>query len=214
LGANGSSLNVNAGYVVNDGNSGGNYTVTLNSATGTITPAALTIRADDKSRDHGTANPPFTATYIGLQAGDAPSSLSGLLAFTTPATITAPPGTYAITPLGQSSSDYAITYVNGILAVAPVLPPLRVFGPLIQAANFNIADPKALAYGTGGTIAAAGTTADLLNGLPATAAGPAEVEDGDLRVEKAVDSDPGTEPIRRACFTPEPLTAVNCFKKY
>ena len=41
LGSNGSTLAVNAGYVVNDGNGGANYTVTTNTAFGTITPAAL-----------------------------------------------------------------------------------------------------------------------------------------------------------------------------
>jgi filamentous hemagglutinin family protein len=37
LGSAGSTLQVNTGYVVNDGNNGGNYTVTTNSATGSIT---------------------------------------------------------------------------------------------------------------------------------------------------------------------------------
>ena len=42
LGANGSTLEV-TGYTVNDGNGGDNYTVTLHTATGTITAAALDI---------------------------------------------------------------------------------------------------------------------------------------------------------------------------
>ena len=37
LGINGSTLVVNTGYSVNDGNNGNNYTVNLNNATGTIT---------------------------------------------------------------------------------------------------------------------------------------------------------------------------------
>ncbi len=36
LGVNGSTLQVNAGYLVNDGNSGNDYTVTLQTAKGTI----------------------------------------------------------------------------------------------------------------------------------------------------------------------------------
>jgi len=108
---------VNGGYVVNDGNTGANYTVTLNSATGTITPAALGVTADDKSKLQGTVNPPFTATYGGFQGGDTPASLTGTLSFSTTATIPSPVGSYPITPFGQSSTNYAITYVDGNLAV-------------------------------------------------------------------------------------------------
>ena len=43
--------------------------------------------------------------------------LAGTLAFNTPATIAAPPGAYTITPFGQTSGNYAITYVNGTLTV-------------------------------------------------------------------------------------------------
>ena len=45
LGTNGSTLNVDAGYTLNDGNGGNNYTVTQNSALGTITPRAVTVAA-------------------------------------------------------------------------------------------------------------------------------------------------------------------------
>ena len=49
LGADGSTLAV-TGYTVNDGNGGNDYTVTLVTATGTITPAALTITATSDSK--------------------------------------------------------------------------------------------------------------------------------------------------------------------
>ncbi len=42
-GIGGSVLNVNSGYVLNDGNGGANYDVTLVPASGTITPATLSI---------------------------------------------------------------------------------------------------------------------------------------------------------------------------
>ena len=45
LGSNLSTLEVAAGYTVNDGNSGNNYTVTTNTAAGTITGRGLTGRA-------------------------------------------------------------------------------------------------------------------------------------------------------------------------
>jgi len=107
-----------SGLVVNDGNSGNNYAISyVPNATGVIAAAALTVTADDKNRPQGTLNPPFTATYGGFQAGETPAVLAGTLAFNTPATIAAPPGAYTITPFGQTSGNYAITYVNGTLTV-------------------------------------------------------------------------------------------------
>ncbi len=70
LGLNGSTLNVD-GYTINDGNSGHNYAVTLVSAKGTITPAALTIAAvtDTKVYD-GTTTADSNPTVSGLKTSD------------------------------------------------------------------------------------------------------------------------------------------------
>ena len=124
LGANGSTLQVNAGYVVSDGNGGANYTVTTNTAPGTITPASLVITANDKSRPFGAPNPPFTASYAGFVAGETAAVLDGTLSFLTAATTSSAPGGYSITPFGQTSGNYAIAYVDGTLTVvgAPVRP--------------------------------------------------------------------------------------------
>ena len=77
LGVNGSTLNVNSGYVVNDGNGGHNYAVTLNSAAGTITPKALALNAvtDTKVYDGGTSSTGAVGTS-GLVGGDTVSPLS------------------------------------------------------------------------------------------------------------------------------------------
>lgn len=117
LGVNASMLNVDAGYVVNDGNAGANYTVTLNAASGTITPAPLSFTADDASRPQGAPNPPFTATYSGFQGGETPAVLTGTLSFSTPAMTSSPAGSYLITPFGQTSTNYAMTYIDGTLTV-------------------------------------------------------------------------------------------------
>jgi len=71
------TLNVNAGYVVDDGNNGGNYTVNLVSAFGTITPAQLTLSAvtDSKVYD-GTTSDGLTPTESGLVGGDTIADLS------------------------------------------------------------------------------------------------------------------------------------------
>jgi hypothetical protein len=87
-----------------------------------ITPAALSIIADDKTRLEAVPNPPFSASYAGFQFGETPAVLTETLVFTTPAVITSPPGAYTITPSGQSSTNYAITYVNGTLTVGQQSP--------------------------------------------------------------------------------------------
>src|SRR5207249_3525320 len=51
LGAGGSTLVVTA-YTVNDGNSGNNYSVSLHTASGTISPATLDISASPDSRTY------------------------------------------------------------------------------------------------------------------------------------------------------------------
>ncbi len=59
------------GYTLNDGNSGGNYTVTTQAASGTIDKAALTIAAgsDNKTYDAGTTST-GTVTVTGLLGSD------------------------------------------------------------------------------------------------------------------------------------------------
>jgi hypothetical protein len=75
LGANQSTLAVNSGYMLSDGNAGGNYAVTLNTATGTITPASLTVTgltASNKVYDGATTATLNLATpgFAGMIAGD------------------------------------------------------------------------------------------------------------------------------------------------
>jgi autotransporter-associated beta strand protein len=83
-----------------------------------IMPRPLTIAADNKSMRSGDLLPPFTATYAGFAFLDNSASLTGALAFTTPATIGSPVGAYVITPSGQASGNYTISYVNGTLSVS------------------------------------------------------------------------------------------------
>ncbi|SNS85152.1 filamentous hemagglutinin family N-terminal domain-containing protein, partial [Noviherbaspirillum humi] len=104
----------------------GNYVFasTNASATADITPAPLTIAADDKSKVYGDANPTLTATYAGLVGADTAAALTGTLNLATSATAASNAGTYAIIPSGQSSGDYSISYVPGTLSITPA--PLTV----------------------------------------------------------------------------------------
>lgn len=91
------------------------------SATGTVQltvlRAPLTIRANNLSRPQGQPNPPLTATYTGLVAGDSPSSLAQQPFLTTIATTNSPPGQYPIVASGASDPNYTIQHVNGTLTV-------------------------------------------------------------------------------------------------
>ena len=94
LGVGGSTLQV-TGYQVNDGNGGADYTVTLQTATGTITPATLIVTANNTTMVLGGPVPTFSAYYIGLVNGDTVSSLGNLnLSFT--------PSSTAVSALARS----------------------------------------------------------------------------------------------------------------
>jgi hypothetical protein len=99
------------------GASSPNYAITFVNGTLTVTPAALTITANNQSKQYSEPVPALTATYSGFVLGQGPSDLTGALTCTTSAGPFSAPGTYAITCSGQSSSNYALTYVSGTLTV-------------------------------------------------------------------------------------------------
>ncbi len=77
LGALGSTLNVNDGYVLTDGNGGKNYNIVSKPAAGTITQATLNLNAVTDSKPYdGTNSSIATVTPIGLQTGDTLTGLS------------------------------------------------------------------------------------------------------------------------------------------
>jgi len=82
-----------------------------------IRAKTLTITANNASKVYGSANPTFTATYSGLVSGESPTNLGGTLTFTTSAVTTSPVGTYAVTPGGLTSTNYAITFVPATLTI-------------------------------------------------------------------------------------------------
>jgi len=100
-----------------------NYTVTLVNGTLTINPAPLTITAASTSRLYGDPNPGFTGTVVGLKNGDNIGAT-----FSSAATPASPVGNFAIIPTvvdpNNQAGNYAITLVNGVLAVNPA--PLSV----------------------------------------------------------------------------------------
>jgi len=84
-----------------------------------ISPAALTVTADNQSRPFGATNPPLTYAFGGFVLGDTTNAVSGAPSLSTPATPASPVGTYPITVAAGSlsASNYTFTLVDGTLTV-------------------------------------------------------------------------------------------------
>ena len=95
-----------------------NYPIDFVNGTLTVTPAPLTLTADNATRPYGQTNPVFTGTISGIQNGDDITA-----AYSCSATATSPPGTYAIVPAALAPEgvlgNYQVTLVNGTLTVLP-----------------------------------------------------------------------------------------------
>jgi hypothetical protein len=99
----------------------------------TVTPASLTITADNQQAPFGGPFPVLTVHYAGFVNGDTPASLTTPPTVATTATAASLAGGYAITASGAVDSNYAITYVSGTLTV--VAPPLQVTGIVVNDGN-------------------------------------------------------------------------------
>jgi hypothetical protein len=113
-------------YVIDASNAsaGTNYTITVaTNGTLTITPAPLTVTADDKTKIQTQPNPTLTASYSGFKLGQNASVLSGSLLLATTAVKDSAAGNYPITASGQTSTNYSISYVDGKLKVLASLEP-------------------------------------------------------------------------------------------
>jgi sugar lactone lactonase YvrE len=98
------------------GTAAGNYTAQLASgAVATVTPASLTVTANNATRAYGAANPAFSGTFTGAVNNDQFTAT-----YTTPAIASSPVNTYPITPVtvnGTHIADYTVSMVNGTLTV-------------------------------------------------------------------------------------------------
>ncbi|HEY6376298.1 MAG TPA: Ig-like domain repeat protein [Edaphobacter sp.] len=96
-----------------------NYSFVFVNGTLTVTPATLTVNANNASRVYGQPNPPFTTTITGFLNGDTAAVVSGAAAVSTTATAASPVGTYPITATQGTllAKNYSFAFVNGILTV-------------------------------------------------------------------------------------------------
>jgi hypothetical protein len=122
------NVGTNRNYTVSglmlSGADAGNYYLTggtsFSGSNGVITTAPLTVTASNanKTYDGLAYSGGNGVSYSGLVGGESASVLGGTLSYggTSQAAINA--GSYTITPSGLSSSNYAISYVDGTLSVA------------------------------------------------------------------------------------------------
>jgi hypothetical protein len=89
------------------------YAITHTDGALTVTPAPLTVTANNATKVQGQANPPLSGTTVGLVNGDTDTAT-----YSTTATTSSPAGSYPIVP-SLVDSNYAITFVNGTLTVTP-----------------------------------------------------------------------------------------------
>lgn len=87
-----------------------------------IIKAVLTVRADNKTRAYGAANPPLTVTYSGFVGGETleTSGVTGLPVVTTTAVGTTPVGTVPITATVGTldATNYSFNLVPGTLTIS------------------------------------------------------------------------------------------------
>jgi filamentous hemagglutinin family protein len=121
---------VNAGNytIVPGGYTTGNYTYVYNNGQLAINQAPLTIaaNADGKVYDTNAYSGGNGVTYNGFVGDDSTASLGGGLAYSGTSQGAVNAGVYTITPGGYTSQNYAITYVDAPLTVAPA--PLTITG--------------------------------------------------------------------------------------
>lgn len=88
------------------------------STTANITPATLTVTADNKTVEYGSPAPEYTVTITGFVNNETLSVLTTIPTATCEYTTTSPKGSYDIVPSGGEADNYSFTYVNGTLTVA------------------------------------------------------------------------------------------------
>lgn len=143
-----------------------------------VSPAALTIRADDQTRLFSHPNPVLTITYTGFVNNETAAVLSSPAVVNTTAIVSSSVGDYPITVEGATATNYTITFIGGTLRVQPLPPqtitfnelPVKTYGNAPFAAGaktssgltieYSSSDPSVATVANGMvTIHAAGTAA-------------------------------------------------------
>jgi Bacterial Ig-like domain (group 3)/MBG domain (YGX type) len=120
-----------------------NYSAATATQSFQVTPAPLTVAANNATRAFGVANPTFSGTVTGAVNGD-----SFTESFTTTATTTSAVGSYPIVPAvtGTNIASYTVTIDNGTLTVSGA------------STTTTLSAPGSAAYGASVTLTATVTS--------------------------------------------------------
>jgi gliding motility-associated-like protein len=191
-----------------------NYTIAYTPGTLTVTPAALTITADNNTKVYGAALPSLTASYSGFVSGDNSSSLTTQPAITTTAVANSPVNTYPITASGAVSANYTITYNSGTLTVTPAALTItadnntKVYGAAVPTLTVSysgfVGGDNSSSLTTQPVITTTAVTNSPVNTYPITASGA-------VSANYTIAYTPGTLTVTPAVLT---ITANNNTKVY
>lgn len=182
----GTAKTVNYSGLAQTGLDAGNYTLvsaTSGTSNANITPAALLVTANNDSRQAGSAYSGGNGVaYTGLVAGETSTVLGGALTYGGSSQGASSAGSYAITPGGYSAANYTISYVNGVLSIAPAVQSIAsggtveaaLGGPALAAAYGSALQAVGAIAGGGGNAGASGGDAGALAAAAAEASNSGE----------------------------------------
>lgn len=162
------------------------YVITYVSGTLSVTPAPLTLSADNQHKTYGAPVPALTFSANGFVNGDTAASLTTQPMVSTSVTPATGVGTYAIAIGGAVDSNYTISYVPGTLIVNPAMLTIT-------------ADNKSRPYGARNP-AFSGSVSGLQNGDSVT-----------LGFSTSATS---SSPVGQYAIVPSPMAAVNVLNNY
>ena len=99
------------------GGGSSNYSFVYVAGTLTITPATLTVTANNQTKKYGAAIPALTVSYTGFVNGNTQSVITTAPTVTTTATTASAVGSYPITAGGAAATNYTFAYTAGALTV-------------------------------------------------------------------------------------------------
>ena len=104
----------------------GNYNITYANGSLTITPATLTVTANNASKANNGIAYSFGngVVYAGFVNNENNTVLSGSLTYAGSSQGAINAGNYVITPQGLTSSNYQISFVDGTLTISPAAQPV------------------------------------------------------------------------------------------
>ena len=113
-----------------------------------VDKAPLTVKADDLSREFGTANPPLTISYDGFVGTDDASVLTSMPTISTVADVTSSVGGYPVTISGATADHYTVSHMDGTLTVFANAPAITVQPADVLTTNGVAALLSVVATGT------------------------------------------------------------------